>query len=209
MGGNYNPGAGAAILADYKLGDEESLGYDEGMLQFPPGAMLEPGRVVVVANKAETFIGVYGFPPDFEMRDSDPAIPDMIPYYIWSTGNKIELVNSGDEVLLLDGNDALVDAVSWGNSTWELAFDPPPPSAGNGESLERSPAYKDSDSAADWTVAENPSPYQPDLSTPTPTLSPTPVIPTGPDDIYKNLKDLLENREKIYQKAELGRNYLE
>ncbi|MBU0510094.1 MAG: lamin tail domain-containing protein, partial [Chloroflexi bacterium] len=176
----YNPGAGVAILSSYKLGDEEYLGYDEGMLQFPPGAVLDPGGVIVVANQAAVFRSSYGFPPDFEMRDSDPAIPDMLPYYAWSTGSKVELVNSGDELLLLDGEDTIIDALSWGNSTWEQAFDPPPPIAGDGQSLERSPAYKDSDSASDWGVAETPGPYQLDLSTPTPTVSPTPIIPTGP-----------------------------
>ena len=176
----YNPGAGVAILSAYKLGDEEKLGYDEGMLQFPPGAILDPGGVIVVANQAAVFRSAYGFSPDFEMRDSDPAIPDMLPYSGWSTGSKVELVNTGDEVLLLDGNDTIIDALSWGNSTWDQAFDPSPPTAEDGESLARSPTYKDSDSAADWVVAETPGPYQLDLSTPTPTLSPTPIIPTGP-----------------------------
>lgn len=176
----FNPGSGAAILSAYKLGDEEKLGYEEGMLQFPPETMLEPRGVIVVANRAETFRSVYGISPDFEMQDSDPTIPDMLPYFAWSTGTKVELVNSGDELLLLDGDDIIVDALSWGSSTWESAFDPPPPSTGDGESLERSPAYLDTDTAADWIAREIPGPYQLDLRIPTPTVSPTPIIPTGP-----------------------------
>ena len=173
----YNPSEGTAILSAYKIGDEENLGYEEGMLQFPPGAMLAAGGVVVVANRGAIFRDFYGFPPDFEMYDSDPQILDMLSYHAWSSG-KVELVNGGDEFLLLDGEDSLIDAVSWGGSTF--AFDPVPSPAGDGQSLERSPAYNDSDSAADWLVAATPQPYQLDLSTPTPTASPTPIIPTGP-----------------------------
>ncbi|MFC1997884.1 lamin tail domain-containing protein, partial [Chloroflexota bacterium] len=169
----YNPGTGPVILSAYKLGDEPALGGKEGMLQFPVGRIMDPGEVIVVANKGATFHTTYGFPPDFEMNDSDPTIPDMLTYFAWSTG-KVELVNTGDEILILDGEDNLVDHVSWGDSTWEEAFDPTPPSADNGESLERSPAYNDSNTAADWVIAATPGPYQLNLS------PPTPVIPTGP-----------------------------
>jgi len=175
----YNPGTLVVDLSAYKLGDEETYGSDEGMLQFPVGSLLNPGEVVIVANKGVTFRDLYGFSPDFEMNDTDPTIPAMSRYYAWSTG-KVELINAGDELLLLDGNDDLVDALSWGNSNWEQAFDPPPPFTGDGESLERSLAYEDSDCAADWIRAEIPGPYLLDLSTPTPTLSPTPEIPIGP-----------------------------
>ena len=175
----YNPGIGPIELSAYKLGDETSLGGSEGMLQFPVGTILDPGAVIVVANEGTAFQVFFGYPPDFEMNDTDPFIKDMLPYHTWSTG-KVELVNAGDEILLLNGNDALVDALSWGDSTWQLAFDPPPPPAGDGESLERSPAYIDSDTAADWVIAETPGPHQLDLNTPEPTATPTPEIPTGP-----------------------------
>ena len=176
----FNPGAGAAILADCKMGDEEKLGYEEGMLQFPQDTMLEAKGVIVVANRADVFRANYGIPPDFEMQESDPTIPNMLPYFGWSSGSKVELVNSGDELLLLDGEDTIIDALSWGSSTWDSAFDPPPPTAGDGESLERSPAYIDTDTAADWVVQTNPGPYLLDLRRPNPTVSPTPIISTGP-----------------------------
>jgi hypothetical protein len=143
------------------------------MLQFPAGTMLDPGEVIVVANNGAAFLNTYGFLPDYEMNDRHPDVPVMLKYREWSTGN-VELVNSGDEILLLDGDDNFVDVITWGDSDWGLAFDPPPPSADDGQSLERSPAYIDSDTADDWVVAEPPGPYQLDLSTP------TPEIPTGP-----------------------------
>jgi len=175
----YNPGPGEAILSAYKVGDEERFGYDEGMMQFPEGARLPAGGVVIVANRAADFRLAYGFPPDYEIRDSDPGIPNMRPYFGWSTGSTVTLRNTGDEVLLLDGEDNLLDSLSWGDSDWENSFDPTPPPAADGQSLERSPAQFDSDTAADWRIADPPGPYQLDLSTPTPTPSPTPVIPVG------------------------------
>ncbi len=154
------------------------------MLQFPPETMLEVGGVIVIANRAEVFRSVYGISPDLEMQDSDIVIPDMLPYFGWSTGSRVELVNSGDELLLLDGNDVVVDALLWGNSTWEMAFKPPPPVTRDGESLERSPAFIDTDTAANWIRREIPGPYQLDLRLPTPTASPTPSIPTGPTVLF-------------------------
>jgi hypothetical protein len=127
------------------------------MFSFPVGSMLELNEVIVVANKGLTFQDFYGFPPDFEMQDTDPMIPDLILYHAWSTG-KIELLNSGDEILLLDGDDQLVDALTWGNSDWDSAFVPPPPPVSDGESLERSPAHIDSNSASDWIVSPTPGP---------------------------------------------------
>ena len=68
---------------------------------------------------------MYKFPPDFEMKDTDPNIAVMLRYPDWSTG-KVELVNSGDEILLLDGDDNRVDVLTWGDSDWDFAFDPAP-----------------------------------------------------------------------------------
>jgi len=76
----YNAGASAIDLSDYKVGDEEEQGGTEGMQQFPVGASINPGQVIVIANKATAFFGVWGFNPDYEMVASDEAVPDMIPY---------------------------------------------------------------------------------------------------------------------------------
>jgi Lamin Tail Domain len=73
----FNAGGGTINLAAYKLGDEETRGQGEGMLQFPAGYSLAPGQVIVVANKAASFHIAYGFYPDFEMNASSPMVPDM------------------------------------------------------------------------------------------------------------------------------------
>ena len=166
----YNPTASAIDLSAYKIGDEEEQGGGEGMYQFPPEASIPPGGVIVIALKAAGFYALYGFNPDYEVTDTDPSVPDMIKYSTWATG-KIALSNSGDEVLILDGGDAIVDAMSYGNKT--TFFDPPCPDVATGYSLERSPANVDTDTAADWDEQESPDPGEVNVPTPTPTATPT------------------------------------
>jgi hypothetical protein len=153
----YNPDSNTTNLEGFKLGDEETQGNAEGMLLFPPGATIAPGQIILVANLASTFSLTYGFNPDFEMRESDPNVPNLTKYSSWGSGS-VSLNNLGDEVLLLDAADNLVDAVSWGSSPW--AFDPPVPSVGDGHSIERYPPTQDTNSAADWVDRSTPAPGQ-------------------------------------------------
>jgi hypothetical protein len=151
----FNAGDSLVNLSLYKVGDEETPGGGEGMYSFPEGETLNPGEVVVIANEAANFASSYGFNPDFELDDSDPAVPDMVKYSAWASGN-VSLGNSGDEILILDGSDTLVDALSWGSSTF--AFDPPAPDVDEGHSLERLPANVDTNTAADWQDQPVPDP---------------------------------------------------
>jgi hypothetical protein len=59
-------------------------------------------------NKALAFYIKYGFNPDYEISNTSPDVPDMQPYTIWGTSS-LDLSNSGDELLLLDGRDELID----------------------------------------------------------------------------------------------------
>jgi hypothetical protein len=141
------------------------------MLQFPAGASIEPGQVIVIANDAMAFLAVWGSLPDYEMGDSDEGVPDMIPYTDWVTGRGVQLANGGDEVLILDGADAIVDAMSYGDKTTFL--DPPCPDVPAGYSLERSPADVDTDTNEDWIEQEFPNPGSVTVPTPTATATPT------------------------------------
>jgi hypothetical protein len=60
--------------------------------------------------------------------------------------------NTNDQALILDGNDTLVDAASWGGT---FAFNPGlAQPVLDGQSYERINVYVDTDTAADWqTVA--------------------------------------------------------
>lgn len=142
-------------LEGYGLGDEEEAGGGEGMVRFPPGASVGPGEVIVVAQSAAGFQRLFGQPPAYEMIDSDPDVPDMAQDASWASGS-VALNNSGDEVLLVDAQGAIIDAVSYGESTF--AFAPAVTSVPRGYSIERAPANCDSDSAADWKPLSNPTP---------------------------------------------------
>jgi len=167
----YNAGSTAIDLSDYKIGDEETQGGSEGMVQFPPGTSIAPKQVMVIANQAASFFGVYGFQPDFEVHNSDDTIPDLQVYAEWG-GSNMQLSNTGDEVLLLAADDSSFDALSWGSSI--VAFDPSAKDVSEGHSLERYPAYEDTDTAVDWRDQENPDPGRVDTSPPAPTPTPTP-----------------------------------
>ncbi|MBK8429908.1 MAG: lamin tail domain-containing protein [Chloroflexi bacterium] len=141
-------------LAGYQIGDEESTGGGEGMMAFPEGASIAPNEVIVVAQTAVGFRALFGQNPTYEMRESDPAVPNMLPVPSLATG-EIGLANGGDEVLLLDANDEWLDAISYGDSTAVFA---PVRAAPRGQSLERTPSPCDTDSAADWRVQPTPTP---------------------------------------------------
>jgi len=182
----YNAGGSAIELSSYKVGDAVNASVHEGMMQFPAGTVIAPGQVIVIANQAVEFYSLYGFWPDFELNESDAAVPNLSKYYSYP----LELTNSGDEVLVLDGGDNLVDGLSWGTS--RLILDPPAPGVTAGSSLERYPPWQDSDTAADWRQRDTPHPGQVDLTPPTPlptssptasatpTISPTPTFGPSP-----------------------------
>jgi predicted extracellular nuclease len=152
-----NVGTTAQPLNDIKLGDEETFNGGEGMTRFPEAAVIEPGQVVIVAQTAVGFRARFGFNPDYEISDSDATVPDMLRFGLWATGD-LALANDGDEVLLLDANNRLIDSLNYGDSTH--FFTPAIADVFAGVSIERVPANCDTDSAADWQPQETPTPGQ-------------------------------------------------
>ncbi len=173
----YNPETFTVTLGGLKIGDEEHAGGGEGMYLFPAGARIGPGQALVVAVQGAVFSSTWGFAPDYELVDSLSAVPDLAKYTAWA-GGSLNLSNSGDEVLLLGRDDALLDALSWGNS--DFAFAPALPSPAAGESLERYPPSADTDRAADWRVQASPAPGRVDTTPPTATPSPTATATATP-----------------------------
>jgi hypothetical protein len=151
----FNAGDQAINLYDFKLGDEETIGGGEGMFQFPQSAVIGPSEVLIIAVNGLVFSGKYGFYPDYEFIDTGSPALNMIPYEAWSEGG-VHLSNSGDEVLLLNGEDQPEDALSWGDSHW--AFSPPCPLVAEGHSLERFPPNIDTNTSDDWRDQPIPNP---------------------------------------------------
>jgi len=122
---------------------------------FPAGTLMQPGQVLLIARDGRAYLTYSGIRPDFEFLPRDATIPDLAAATDWASGT-FDLSLFGDEVLLLDGNRSLVDALSWGSS--DFAFSPPIQLASLGTSYERYPPGRDRNSAADWRFQEAPNP---------------------------------------------------
>jgi len=161
----YNPEPYNQPLAGIKLGDETSAAGKEGMLRFPDGYFIKGQEVLVIAHQAKAFLSEFGFLPDFEMEASDARVPDMLPYAGWGRSG-VQFSNSGDEAILLDPWDGIVDTLVYGSSD-AGGFSEPPPAPKEGHSLERYPPERDRDRGGDWREREQVSPGQLDRSPPT------------------------------------------
>ncbi len=192
----YNPGAHGIPLTGIKVGDETSPDGREGTLQFPDGYMIPAGGVKVIANHASAFFSEYGFYPDFEINSSLSRVPDLLPYPGWG-GSKLQFSNSGDELILIDPWDRIIDQLAYGRSTWGL-FSPPVAAPREGNSLERYPPGHDSDTAEDWRERQGGSPGWLDRSLPTtaasltfsPSASLTPSPSSSITDTPENIPSL-------------------
>lgn len=149
----YNPTGQAVDLSPFKVSDAVYFDDYEGAYQFPAGALILPDQALVVAITATGFQEEFpGHLPDFEMFETDPFVPNMLPYARWGEGDW-GLSNAGDEILLLDGADLAVDVVAYGLGSYPelvshpggIAFD---------HSLERVPAWIDTNDCSldfrDW-----------------------------------------------------------
>jgi hypothetical protein len=152
----YNPSHVAVVLNGFKIGDEETPRGTEGMLLFSTTVVVEPGDFILVANEAQAFYNIYGRYPDFEIKSTVAEVPELISYPDWGSGS-IVLGTAGDEVLLLDSSDAVVDVVAYGNSTYP-GFSPPVPAAPEGYSIARQPPNRDTDTLDDWVELPIPNP---------------------------------------------------
>jgi hypothetical protein len=103
---------------------------------------VEPWHYVVLAKDAQTW--TYW---------NIPSSADKI-----NLGSEIGngLANGGDQVILFDADENIVDAMSWGNDDTQL--NPPCPNVDEGHSLQRIDNGKDTDSASDFQDMPAPTP---------------------------------------------------
>ena len=74
-----------------------------------PTATLASGEKIWCGRTAAAFEEEFGFPPDFEYsEDSNTAVSNM-------TGTPLNLIQKGGELLLLNADGLLVDAMVYGN----------------------------------------------------------------------------------------------
>jgi len=150
----YNSGPAAIDLTDYKIGDEETsggTGAGESVVRFPAGASIGPGAVQTVAVSAARFQTVYGFAPTYELQGTNLSVGQMLAYAAWDPdGGLINMSNTNDQAILLNGSDAIVDAVNWGNNSFLNPGLAQP--VEDGRSYERINPLVDTDTANDWQL---------------------------------------------------------
>lgn len=144
-------------LANFKLGDEELPGGNEAIAGFPSGTLLVPGEAYVVARDGATFLDENSSHANAECNASDPGTPDMATFPAWALQNGFNLPTGGDEVLVLDPSNTVVDVMTYKNGSWPGVVAHPGTTGTN--SIERTNPTQDSDNCSvDFGVQSLPSP---------------------------------------------------
>ena len=154
-----NPTAVPINISNYRLGDAVLPTDFEDVRIFPAGTVIAPGETVVVATTATAFLAEYGFNPDFEILESDAAVPNLIDDPAWGDpAATLQLGNTGDELILRNPAGQIVDAIAYGLGSLPGVVSCPLVSLPN-YSLERFPYWLDTnDCAADFREWAFPNP---------------------------------------------------
>ncbi len=154
-----NPTNQPIDISGYSIGDAVNPTDFEDVRRFPPGTILPARQALVVATTAAGFRSQFGFNPDFEILETETAVPNLIDDLNWGDPAAfLQLGNLGDEVLLRSPSDTLVDGITYGTGAYPgIIGCPLVPTANN--SLERYPFWRDTDDcSADFRIWPFPSP---------------------------------------------------
>jgi phosphatidylserine/phosphatidylglycerophosphate/cardiolipin synthase-like enzyme len=151
-----NPTGATIDLSNYSIGDAVNPTDFEDVRRFPSGTLLPPGETIVIATAATAFFTEYGFNPDFELLSTNTAVPTLIDDPAWGDpAALLQLANGGDEVILRDANDQVVDVVTYGTGSYPGVV-PCTTVTINNASLERFPYNKDTDDCSidfrEWSI---------------------------------------------------------
>lgn len=176
---------------------------------FPTAASLPAGGSIWVAREAAAFAAEWTFNPDYELIDTDPAVPDL-------AGSAPRLANSGGKLYLMDSTAAVVDLVIYGSASasgTDPWTGPAVPGVGEGRLIHRAfeeslldaagaiQYLTDTDTAADWKqgtewrTARVFRRGQVFLGLPTWTFTAPLTAYTTPDSTYSVLANLFEGAQ--------------
>ena len=149
-----NPTNRVVDITDYGIGDAVNTTDFEDMRRFPSGTTIAPNSTLVIATSATAFRAEHSQNPDFEILSTDPTVPDLIDDPSWGDPNALlQLANGGDEVILRDAANQVVDVITYGTGSYP-GITPCPPVSTSNHSLERFPYNIDTDDCAadfrDW-----------------------------------------------------------
>jgi len=116
-----NLSEGALDLSGWAIGDEESPGAGEGIYALPSGYHLPAGARFVIARDGASFRRSWGTPANAEFGSSDEATPDLARLRLLASG-QWALNDSGDEVILLNPNGEVADALVYGNGDYASLY---------------------------------------------------------------------------------------
>ncbi len=107
-----NVSSESVTLDGWSIGDAEVAGDGEGMYALPDDIELTSGERFVVARTASGFSAAFGRLPDAEIESSDPSITTLSKRSDLASG-RFALKDSGDEIVLLDNQMRLADALAY------------------------------------------------------------------------------------------------
>lgn len=140
-----NPTGSVIDMGGYSLGDAVNRTDFEDVRRFPAGTTLAPHATLVVATSASGFYEVFQRWPDFEVLETETAVANLIDDATWGDpATFLQLGNGGDEVILRDGADCVVDAIAYGTGAYPGVVSCAPV-ATIGAGLERLPYWRDTD----------------------------------------------------------------
>ncbi len=114
-----NPSSQTIDLSNYAIGDAVNPTDFEDVRRFPAGTLLAPNETLVIATAATAFKAEFGINPDFEILSTDPTVPDLIDDPAWGDPNALlQLANGGDEVILRDASNQIIDVVTYGTGSF-------------------------------------------------------------------------------------------
>ena len=111
-----NPTALPIDLSGYSISDAVNQMDFEDLRRFPQGTIIVPGGLLVIATSGNYFWNEYGFWPDFEILDTVEEVPQLIDDPSWGDpGTFLRLGNSGDEVIVRDKENRIIDVIAYGD----------------------------------------------------------------------------------------------
>jgi len=191
----HNPTESSINIGGWRITDRT------GIITFPAWANLSGGESIYIANNATAFYEEMLQDADFEYGvDSDNSTPDMIK------SGSLKLANTGDEVILKDNEDEIIDVVIYGDSDYTGAGWPGTPVKGvkEGVILERdrnetTGQYEDTNSSADWddyrvyVIGQSHFPYE------TFRFNGNVTVFTSPDSSFNVIGNAIDNaQDSIY-----------
>ncbi|HUK64997.1 MAG TPA: FlgD immunoglobulin-like domain containing protein [Dongiaceae bacterium] len=141
-------------LGDFKVGDASRPGSTNGGMGTLPAITLQPGHSIVVCQNADSFRTRYGFRAGGECAGVDPATPDLTPFAAWSESPGLQLNSNGDQVLVLDRGNTVIDVVAWKFAFW-LGLTPSSGVTGQGVLQRGSLTLVTNDSGEDFVSVTN------------------------------------------------------